>query len=658
MKKILLSLAFALWMLLLLAAFLVVQKPDALQVKAGLGNLLLTLSIPLLMVVVAQSAGSFILPRADPAERLIFGTALGLAALGLLGFGLAMTGLATPILLAAVLVGFLLLFAWTGKLSQAWKDLRALVGEIAASARNAPKWIPAGLVAAFALTLLLGLAPPVEEFDALLYHLAVPSLWLRYGGAPEFVPLPHYWFPQIVEGIFLWPVALGADAGARILHLTWALLTVLLLWHWSRRLWGDLAAWNGLALLLTMPSILWLAAWAYTDLALTFAGLSTMYALWKWKTGQEARWLVVAGLTSGLAVSVKYTGVVVPLTGVLLIALWERGFAERLKKILAFGIVCTLAASPWYLRNWIWMGNPIYPFLLGGRGWDSFLAQSYAAPGTGIGLDPLRLLALPFTATLGLSDANFFDGRIGPFFLILSPFAAWMLWTSRRAAPEQRPALQALGALSAVGIGFWIAGVVSSAHLNQTRLLFPALIPLLIPLALGLDSLRELDAPRLKISFVARVMLALFVVLNLVNFGLQVTARNPLAAALGITSWQEYVEKLQPGYAGALTLVNAAPPEARVYILFEPRSYGMTAQVQPDAILTNFFHDAWLYQTPESILAAWKRQGYTHILLAAQSAGRMFQNGAHERQLLEQTINLLLLESQTPSGDYLLFRIP
>lgn len=661
MKKIFLTLLFILWLTAILTLFFVAQKPDFLSILPGLKHFLFIIIIPFWMMVLAACIGSYLLPNDDPTERLILGSALGLAFFGLAGFGLASLGWAKASILWIILLALTLSFILTGKLKQVWKDFRHTARELKTSADDVAFWIPMSVGIACLLSFILSLAPPIEDFDALFYHLTVPSWWLRDGGL-SLVAIPHYWFPQIVNGSFVWPMALGVDTAAHLIHFTWFILTIFLLWHWARQLWGNSLAWDVLLILITMPSLLWLAAWAYTDYALTFASLATLYALWKWQSAKKSGWLFIGGIMAGVAVSVKYTGFVVPLTGMLLVMFWEQGFLQQLKKAAYFSAAVILVSSPWYLRNWILMNNPLYPFIFDGRFWDSFLTQAYSASGSGIGLDPVKLLTLPLTATLGAQDMNFFDGRIGPFILILSPLALLAFWEARHKQSKQRTALFAIGLFGFFSIATWTVGVINSAHLFQTRLLFPALIPLAIPLALGLNSLYRLDTSWMRASFIVRSMLAFTVIVNLLNFSLQILARNPLSVAIGITSRQEYIEKRQPGYARALALMKNVPENAKVYFLFEPRSYGINTHVQPDAINANFSHDLWLYKTPEKIISAWQQQGYTHVLFSKLGADFIFQSKnsspSNEEAALKQVKTLLDRIDETQGGEYVLYRIP
>lgn len=627
----------------------------------GLKNLFLTIAIPLFMATLATCMGGYLLPKSDALERLTLGTALGMGMWGLAGFALAALELAKPLAILFVFIALAGYFMFSGKLLQVWKDAQYAAGEIHSSAKNTAYWIPISLAAAIILALLLGLAPPVEDFDGLFYHLTVPAWWLRDGGLTS-AQMPHYWYPQIVEGSFVIPMSLGFDTSAHLIHLLWLILSILLLWHWMRQLQGDSSAWDVVSILLSMPSLLWLASWAYTDYALTFTGIASLYSLWKWKESDSTRWLFLGGIMAGMAISVKYTGFIVPLAGALLAVLWENNNSRRFKKLFEFSFVSLLAASPWYLRNWIWMGNPVYPFVFGGKFWDSFLDQAYSAPGSGIGFDPGQIILLPLTATLGTRDMNFFDGRIGPLFLILLPIFAYVPFQFKLLEEKIKHALTAVVIFSLLGFTAWFAGVISSAHLFQTRLLFPTLFPLTILLAVGWNDLAKLNLPRLNIDYIFRAMLAFVVIVNLLNFGLQALVRNPLTVAMEITSRRQYIEERQPDYASALTLIEKVPANAKVYFLFEPRSYGMTPRVQPDSINANFLHDLWQYKTPQNIVKAWKQQGYTHILLSNNGANFIFQNEpspvSNGEASLKAVENLLNLVDISQNGSYTLYKIP
>jgi len=659
MKKTLSAILLIFWLLVILTIFYVVQKPDFLPLTKGLWNLLLTLFLPAWMILLATCIGSYFLPECSPIERVIFGSAIGMGIFGLAGFGLAIIGWATQIILLALLTVATVYFIYSSKLRNAWTNISQLAIEIRESARSAKSWVPAAAGISIGLALLMGLAPPIEDFDALLYHLAVPSWWIRDGGLFLSTTV-GYWVPHIVEGSFVIPLVFGVDSASHLIHLFWLVLSMLLVWHWGRQISSETSAWGAIAIILTMPSLLWLASWAYNDFTLAFTGMAVIYAVWQWQNTQTNRWAVIGGIMAGLAMGAKYQSFFMPVIGVLLILFWKSGtFIKRIKPAILFSAATTLFAFPWYLRNWIWTGNPIYPFMFGGPQWDSFLtAIQPGIPGSGIGYDPLKLLLLPFTTTFGVQDANFFDGRIGPFFLILLPITLWFLLTKQLEGKRTRQAIFAILLLSLTGIASWVMGVINISNLFQSRYLFPSLIPLAIPLAMGLESLKNLDTPRLKISFIFQTMLAFAALISIFNFGLQTLVRNPLSVSIGMISRQDYIETRQEGYAQALELINHMPANAKVYFLYEPRAYGFQTYIVPDSILAHFEHDLWLLGSPEAVFSKWKEEGYTHVLISQFGVDFKLNDKPEILAQLEEVKKMMIKVGETPNGEYDLYQIP
>lgn len=658
-----LALLLFLWIGFVLAAFYVVQKPAFLQVAPGLISTVWTLSVTLLLVFEAAGIGHWMLEKLHLAaitgiEKMLLGTGLGLGIFGLAGFGLATAGIAKPMALLALLGGLLTWLIWRGQSQFLYEDFRILLRTWKEFLREAPVWVRVAIVLAFLLVFLLALAPPVEAFDALLYHLSVPAMWLKDGGL-KLVNMPHYWFPELVEGIFVWPMALGSDSAPQFIHFTFGLLIALLLWDWARRLWGNHVAWWVLALLLTMPSLLWLSAWAYTDLGLSYYTLAVLYTVWKWKDTGGNRWLALGGVMAGFAMGVKYTSFLVPLTGILFLLWWGwRHIRNTLLRMLGFGGLAALVAFPWYARNWIWTGNPFYPFAFGGPFWDAFRAQAYSGSSTGIGWNLRAILLLPLDTMLGTHDANFFDGRIGPFFLVMLPVTIWTLWLVRREPPSRQSALILIASFAGISALTWTFGVIQTANLWQSRLLLPGLIPLVLVMAVGIDQLQRLDTPVLKISFLVSTVIGLVVFVSLLDFVLQVSYRNPLMVAIGAETRQEYITRLQPGYGEALELVEQAPTNAYVYFLFEPRSYGMARRVQPDPINDNWAHDLYLSGSVDATLADWRVEGYSHVLFSRTGADFIIQTTPSYAPLLNQLTGSLHLLGTSSAGGYELYEIP
>jgi hypothetical protein len=578
-----------------------------------------------------------------------------------IGLFFSLLRLAHPPLLRLALLILTLLFLGSGVLRRLQKEARELAHEMRLHLNVFKTSERLALSLLLLLPLSLTLAPQFEAFDALFYHLAQPARLLQEGGLQP-LNIPHFWFPNLTENLYLWGLAFKSERSAQVMHYTWGILSAALLFLWSSRTWNAEIGRKTALLLAAIPALPLLASWAYADMALCFYTAAALYLLSRFKTAPSAASLNTLSIACGLAMGVKYTSFVLPLAcGILLLR--QRPFAGAIRTAAHFSALAIFTALPWYLRNAVFMHNPFYPFAFGGRYWDDFLARWYAAPGSGLGWDALSLLRLPLDATLGYRDANYVDGRIGPLFLILLPAALWILLTAPRRDSAQTWSLTSIGLFAALSAAAWTVGVVNSAALWQTRLLLPALLPFAIPSALGWQALSKLDTSNLRLSFLFNVIVALVVALNVFEFGIFTLQRNPLAVAFGARTREQYIARVNPPYAALLELTHTLPPDASLYSLFEPRSYALPRRVQPDPILANFAHDLFLYKTPEEILRQWKAQGYTHILVYEGGRQYLLENNSDYQSpslqtALSETLSLLQLTRQTPDGVYSIYRIP
>jgi hypothetical protein len=135
----------------------------------------------------------------------------------------------------------------------------------------------------------------------------------------------------------------------------------------------------------------------------------------------------------GLSLACKYSALLYPLLGFLGIV-WGYRVAEQskplAKDLALFFLFIMLFGAPFYLKNWIMAGNPLYPFMFGifgGRDWDPELARLFDRLFTymGMGRGWLDYLLLPWNVSINARmDSPLFGGYMGPLFLLVLPFLA------------------------------------------------------------------------------------------------------------------------------------------------------------------------------------------------------------------------------------------
>lgn len=337
--------------------------------------------ITLLFCVGAAGVGRVLLFRGnvalDPAAAWGVSGLLGLGAMGLttLAIGFVPGGLSSW---GIFVMGVLALFGFT-----------VIVSEIERPVLRKPEGLealaPLAIVIAALFALVSVLAPSdAMDWDTLAYHLAVPKLWIA-AGKIGYVPYIHHSnFPFTVDLLYVWGLRWGGESGAKAFQLGFLLIGALLVFGLARQRYGQRAGLWGAVAFVTVPVILWESGSAYIDVAHgLYAGGGIVLAAWAASDAERRRLIVPAGLLLGFAAGTKYTGLqtIAALGLVLVLAgLARKQFADGFKQAAIAGGLAVLVASPWFVKNVVNTGNPVYPFFyerLGGHDWDQRRADIY-----------------------------------------------------------------------------------------------------------------------------------------------------------------------------------------------------------------------------------------------------------------------------------------
>ncbi len=615
-----LPVAAVVWIFFVLSLFYWVQKPLGLANAVALARTIIDLCAAIFIGVAGLALGSRLLhalqlPGLFPVDRLILGGGLGLGLLSLTTFGLGLLGLLSRWLFLGLLFVLIIL------LRREAIDAIRLFRRIPIPYLGSAIYIGTTLL----LALLAALMPPTD-WDGLFYHLTGPSWILETGriGAPP-AQVPHLSFPGLMESLFLLAMAIRGDVTAKLLHWFFAVLLGGLTYRLTERHIGVGLGWRGVVVLYATPMVAVLAGWAYNDLALAFFQVAALYALLNGfeQSGSqgEGRWFIVSGALSGLAMGVKYTSFICPVT-LIGIIVWHTPHSSKIStkrlmnRVFTFCAAALLLASPWYLRNLAFTGNPVYPFaysIFGGAGWSRWRAEWYAQAGTGLGGQIWQLLLLPVMLTLGLWDVNYFDGRTGPLFLLALPLLLFVLFFDRR----KRPAWGHLFTFFLAQYVFWGVGVSSSRSLFQSRLLLSAIVAL-CPLLSYLfhRTLIRFEYRGFSLQRFVRLVLGMVLSFNIVHQALDTIRLRPLPYIVGVESREVFLTRRLGGYYLAMQAVRDLSSDAHVQFLWEPRSYYSQRIVQPDSILETWAYLCDLYQRDvDAIADDLQSQGITHILL-------------------------------------------
>jgi len=277
---------------------------------------------------------------------------------------------------------------------------------------------------------------PITYYDSLVYHLALPELYLQLGTIQS-IPFNLYsHFPALGEMIFLFILSVFPDPESCLNLMLWGVSFCigLGLFKWvgdrANRKWGLVA----FAFWWTMPAVLLLSVGGYVEILLAFfTFLSVLLFTHYLEQKDRLGFLFLSGLFSGMACSVKYTGGITPLVLLLVMVFYPRNkIHQRLRCLLIFSSGVIVFFGPWLIKNWWEVGNPVFPFFYnvwGGKvGWTHSTASSYFQLLTEYNHKSsllLQIFSLPWAIITGtLKYGGGFDvlGDFGwPLFLALIP---------------------------------------------------------------------------------------------------------------------------------------------------------------------------------------------------------------------------------------------
>ena len=219
---------------------------------------------------------------------------------------------------------------------------------------------------------------PSTQWDAISFHLPTAKHFLeshRVGAAP-YVRYPV--FPAVGELLYAVVLAWGSDLAPQLFGVVCLLLVVLFLASLARRFGlGRVGTWAS-AILVSHPLVIWVATTAYIDMLVTLLVTAAVYALLVWRDTGDRKWLLLAGVFSGAAIGTKYSAILaVGCMGLLL--LFDSLRTRKAYPVVLFGLVVLGGALPWFIRSFVYTGNPVWPFLSPVFGYGFWNVADYQA---------------------------------------------------------------------------------------------------------------------------------------------------------------------------------------------------------------------------------------------------------------------------------------
>jgi hypothetical protein len=507
-------------------------------------------------------------------EEFVFSAGLGL---GL--FAYAILALACLGLLHAWLVWLIFVVLGIGLFRDIWcsiKNLGKRLGGLFSagfSVKNrAADILLISLISIYLLVNLIGALAPEIEPDALVYHLYVPRIYVQNH---RLVHIPYEFrsaFPLGIEMLFTLGMLLSTSALAKLIHFSLGVLSLLATYCFGRKYLTDKVALLAAALFYTIPVVSWESTTAYIDLGFALFTALEIFALVNWMCSSQQKWLLMASIMCGFAMGTKYYG----LFGLILLLIgiaFKFYFVDKgrtllvLKTLVIYGSVSLLIVSPWLIKNHVFTGNPVYPFL------NNIFKSPLMPPinptfdraSFGIGDDVFsRYILSPWNITF---HGEKYGGVISPIFLIFLP----LLFVIRVEKVIKY-------ALLFCGV-YFVLWVISFPVMRYLIPIMPFLSIVVSYVITGMVSWDHIGNKVLSAGVITGIATALFLNLPFFHPLWQeewipgVVRHIPFEVVLGLESREDYLSRYLDSYAVIEYINQNLSKSARVLSFWEENQY-------------------------------------------------------------------------------------
>ncbi len=241
---------------------------------------------------------------------------------------------------------------------------------------NKANFVVPGLAIAifFLIVLPITLHPPIA-WDSIEYHLPIVKMLVDTHYLAYNQYLREDFLPQGAELIYA-VLYLYTRSGIAVQVFNAYLFIVLMLAvsTTAKRLLGKTGEVIALSLMAGLPLALLMASIAYTDMYLALICFVALMASLIWLQEDRKSSLVIAALLFGGSISIKETAGIYWAATILVSLVSIKDLLRKggyRKTFIAHVTIVLAVAAPWFIRNWIITGNPVYPFatsILGNTG--------------------------------------------------------------------------------------------------------------------------------------------------------------------------------------------------------------------------------------------------------------------------------------------------
>jgi len=351
-------------------------------------------------------------------------------------------------------------------------------------------------------------------------------LFEQFGRDEPFWPPPLFHLVvSFVYGVFLNFSENAANFSVKMVSPLLGSLTLIFFYFISRELFNKKIAFFSLLFLAFIPLHIDYSVFSYIDGTVTFLAVLSVYLALKNK-------IALSAVTAGLTILTKYNGIFILPAILFIVYLKNKKKKDLIKNFLIVLIIAGAIGSIWFIRNWIYLGNPVWPFL--NNLFHGFEVISFAESATG-SINILNIFSITAITSLYLGIFGVPDGNISTLTFFKIPYlelflAVWLIGTIIFIIPFILGLTKKFThkKLLILWIGSYILLVliyVINASWSVSRFMLPAFPAVALIWGIGIEKIKHKQIKK-ALLFLITIIAICFVLTSFVKVGIAAKSWN------------------------------------------------------------------------------------------------------------------------------------
>ncbi len=285
-------------------------------------------------------------------EELIFSIVLGLGVIGNIILFLGLLGLLYKKVFLGILMGAIIFL--TPEFKRFLKEIRPIKIKF--------NW-KILLIIIFLLFNFIGALAPPTGWDTQKYHLSCQEEYIA-NHKITYVPILHCDLPALANMFVLLGIILKNDILAKLIFYLAFLTLVFGIYIFSKKYFGEKCAELTTLIFVGLPNIIYYASTLHTDVFLSLFTLLAVFSFYNWIKEKKSKWAILSAIFISFVFATKITGIITIMSIVILFVM-KFFFDKEKKKIflqgLIFFIIISVISGIWFIKAFVFTGNPVYP---------------------------------------------------------------------------------------------------------------------------------------------------------------------------------------------------------------------------------------------------------------------------------------------------------